>query len=126
MRLTLLDGVGETKADRLKEHGYMQAEDVAFATISYFEDLSGMSTDLIRNAQEMLEAHPAVGYKIDQPRVNRDAIDSYYCNNCGQQFSEGWILEKDDHLPPHDKQYIIVTRRRRWPRPSAIMEVLNE
>lgn len=105
MRLTLLDGVGEKKKERLEAHGLTSLESVAYSNLAYFEQIDGVSPDLIRNAQEIMAEFPAVGYRIHQPTMNPDALGTYWCEHCGQHFQKEFLLSQDYEKPPRDKDY---------------------
>lgn len=97
MELTNLDGVGEAKAEKLKDHGYEQVEDVAFAALLHFDEVPDVSRDLIWQAQAMLADHPDVAFRIEQPLVNKDAIGHYWCGDCGQHFRNSFALQYNDN-----------------------------
>jgi len=97
MELTELNQVGDATAEKLKEHGYEQVEDVAFAALIHFDEVPNISRDLIWQAQVMLAEHPDVAFRIDQPLVNRDAIGHYWCEDCGQHFRNVFALQYTDN-----------------------------
>jgi len=86
MQLQEIEGVGEQKARVLQANGYEYVEDVAVATLIHFDQLPNMSRDLIAEAQKLLEGNNDVGFRVDQPTINPEMINRYYCEYCGVNF----------------------------------------
>lgn len=73
MRLTEIEGLGEAKADRLRDMGYECVEDVAMANLNRILSIKGIGPEMVRDAQRIVGVE---GNRIDPDRI------TYRCE-CG-------------------------------------------
>lgn len=109
MDLTVLDGVGEEKAQRLKEHDYNQLEDIAYASLLYFDQIDGVSRDLVVQAQEILQENPYIGYRLDTATLDPDLVGRYWCAECSKSFAGNQALFALNHhdCNPNEPDWVL-------------------
>jgi hypothetical protein len=97
MKLERIDGVSTKKANSLRDYGYETVEDVAFASLMYFEDVPNTTPKTIKKAQKLLRDDPDVGFQMDDPVLNSDFHGNYYCGECGQNFNKAFQTKDKWH-----------------------------
>ena len=75
MNLTEIDGVSKSKAEKLKQHRYNIAEDVAGANVAIITQIDGIGPDVVINAIRLAD--------YDKMKMNHRDINNR-CTHCGE------------------------------------------